>query len=370
MNSWRLFHLHATDLDRLVLEFVAPFLERHSDQLERRSWERHSAGGPHLRLRLKAAPEVLSSVGDCLRTEAKDYMSRRPSADLQDYSEDHARALLDKEQAIYTLDELVYRNNEVVERSYPPAQSGYESQEAAMFMEDFHHDVTPLATAILADTRPRRETVLRLFFLHAMLVTGDLKTGSVSWKSHWEGFAATFSSPELLERIRMAYDDHRDTVFKQLLEVQKLAQEEALDQDPILAGWRDLIAEYRLYARRQLAAGHAFTSQPATHEEAGEMRAAMERNLIRDSSFVRTFWSDDRFLTSLQKDLAFQVPRVLVNLFYNLVARVGLSPLDKMVLCHHVQRAVEEHFECNLQDVLKSNMAALVERQGALEADS
>ena len=362
MSSWRLFHIYKTDLDSLILEFAEPFLARHRDRLERCSWERHSAGGPHLRLRFQAAADVLTETGDRLQREAEHYLSRYPSPDLADYSEDRARALLEKEEATFDDDDLVYRNNQVVERAYSPVEKGYVSQAAADFMEDFHHDVTPLATAVLADTRPRHETVLRLFFLHAVAATGDVKAGSVSWKSHWEGFAATFPSTELLDRIRGAYAAQKDYIAEQLREVRERAADGSLDQDPILKGWYDLVAKYRLYARRRLSDGHQFTLQPKSREEAADMRQTMQSHLLRDSSFVKTFWSDDRFLTSIENDLAFQVPRILVNLFYNFIARVGLSPLDKMVLCHHAQKAVEDAYDCDLQDLLVSNMQGVVER--------
>ncbi|MEM9556683.1 MAG: lantibiotic dehydratase C-terminal domain-containing protein [Acidobacteriota bacterium] len=370
MNAWRALYLHTTDLDRLVLDFLHPFFARHGMELRRAVWERHSAGGPHLRVRIEGTPEALERVGTALYAEATAYFAAHPSGDLETYSPERSRALLEREGASYDDDELVYRNNEVVERPWPPPVSAFLSPEAADLVDDFHNELGPLEHAILADTRPRREVALRLYFLHAHLVTGDVLTGSVSWKSHWEGFFSTFPSAELLERIGQSYEASREWIRGHLHEVDALASEGRLAEDPILAGWAALMHRYEARVRRELEAAHVFTFQAGSSDEAASLRSTMQQHLVRDSRFVRTFWSDDRFLTSIGDEIAFQVPRVLVNLFYHLVARVGLSPLDKMALCHHVTRAVEEDRGRDLQEVLEHNIAAVIERRAPRRAGS
>ncbi|MEM1182246.1 MAG: lantibiotic dehydratase C-terminal domain-containing protein [Acidobacteriota bacterium] len=369
MTQWRSYFMFSSNLDSMILEFVQPFMDAHRDRLDRCFWERHSAGGPHLRIRFKGDPDALESVAAALRAEAKDYFEAHPSPDLESYSPANAAAFLEKEGAVYTEDDLVYRNNVIVERAFPPNPHGFESDEAANYMYDFHHDATHFVGAVLSDPRPNREIVLRLYFAHAALAVGNIPGGSVTWKSHWEGFRSSISSPVLIDRIKEAYDADREGIFAHLTEIETICETGDWRRDPILEEWKQLIDVYSARASREVRKGHSFTSQLQSPEQAAEARARAAESLERESSFVRTFWSDDRFLLSINKDVHFQVPRLLVNLFYGMIARVGLKPLDKMVLCHHVQRSVEEHFGVDLEKFLAANMAAVVKRQtGSSEA--
>ncbi|MEM6793426.1 MAG: lantibiotic dehydratase C-terminal domain-containing protein [Acidobacteriota bacterium] len=364
MKTWRSYHLHSSDLDLLALGFVDPFLDRHRDSLDRCFWERHSAGGAHLRVRIEAEAETAARVGAALEAEAASFFKSHPSADLSAaYSEESVRALLERENASFCEDELVYRHDVAVQRSFPPEPLGYESEEAARFVWDFAHDSTPLMAAILSDPRPKLELVLRLYFAHAALAVGSVRAGSVSWRSHWEGFRSKMPSQEVLDRISAAYEEQRELIHGHLVAVDAMATEDSWQEDPILDGWKKLIRRYRQRVHQNLEAGHVFTQQPKSAEEAQTMREDLEERLVRKSSFISTFWSNDRFLTSLGQDRRFQSPRILVNLFYSMVARVGVSPLQKMVFCHHVQRSVQEHFECDLLDQLSVNMANVVQRQ-------
>lgn len=54
------------------------------------------------------------------------------------------------------------------------------------------------------------------------------------------------------------------------------------------------------------------------------------------------------------------VPRVLTNLLYQFVATVGIGPIDRMALCYFAFRTAEEHFACDLGEILKANIAQTV----------
>ena len=193
MTEWRSFHIHTSEVDRLITGCVHPFFQAWESRLERRFWERHYTGGPHLRVRLRGPASVLGPAGDELAAHARAFLADHPSPDLAHYSEAHVARLLEWEETPAGAGEdLRYRNNVVEEHSYPPAADVYVSREAARLVEDFRHDIMPLATRLLDGPRPRREALLRLYFLQALEVSGDLAAGSVSYKSHWEGFASTF----------------------------------------------------------------------------------------------------------------------------------------------------------------------------------
>ncbi len=360
MSEWRGYHIYYSQLDPLILGCVHPFLERAGARLERCFWERHYAGGPHLRIRLRGPTDEVQNLGKMLVHEANLYVAEHPSPDLSTYSEVHAAALMTKEGEEATPEALRYRNNTVEEHPYSRRET-FVSDAAEALAEDFRHDSMPLAAFVLRLSIPRSESLLRLFFLQALLVSrGDMPSGCVSCKSHWEGFAATFGAPQAIERIRESQRSNREAVLGVMKDVADKFERGMLDQDPLLVGWRDLLEKYRSRTRRELAEGKQITEQPRTIEEAREARARVLRNQHTGSAFVQTFWSDERFIASIQYEPAWLVPRVLMNLLYQFVATVGIGPIDRMALCYYVYRAAEEHYRCDLTEILKGNVARTV----------
>jgi hypothetical protein len=358
MSEWRSYHIYYGDLDSLILGCVHPFLERARPRLERVFWERHFAGGPHLRVRLRGSGDEVSKQGSILVREGRRFLAGRPSANLATYSEARAAALMEKEGEVASPEELMYRNNTVEEHAYRPPRQVFASDDAVALAEDFRNDSMPLAARVLGEQRSRSESLLRLFFLQALVVTrGDMPGGCVACRSHWEGFAATFGAPQPIERIRESQRANRGAILEIMREVTERFEQGILDQDPLLAGWRDLLETYRSRTLRDLAEGKQITQQPQTLEEARQARERVVGNLHTESAFVDTFWSDERFIASLQYEPSWLVPRVLVNLLYQFVATVGIGPIDRMALCYYVFRAAEEHYDRDLNEILKGNIA-------------
>lgn len=360
------FDVYYSTLDPLILTCVQPVLRRHRDRLTHVSWERRFAGGLHLRVQLRGAPVDLEAASAELRDAIHEFIQAQPSPDMPAaYSSARAAALLDMEGTPADPETLRYRNNVVVEAPLAPTPSDRLTSDAAALLEDFRHDATPVAELILEDPRPRREVMLRLFFLQALVVGGgDMRRGSVSWRSHWEGLATSCPSARLIERVRSTYEAQRDHVRTIMLDVLAMHEAQAWPHDPVLLAWRNVLRDYRERVRRTLRNGRQLTHQPIDVDEARSFRAKREANSHRDSAFLRLFCSDETFLTSIQHAPAMLVARVLVNLLYVVVADVGLTPLDKFLLCHCAYRSVEEHFQCDLITFLEHNMNAVKSHAG------
>lgn len=53
--EWRNYQIYYTDVDRLIVECAAPLTDRLRPATRTAFWERHYAGGPHLRVRVTVA---------------------------------------------------------------------------------------------------------------------------------------------------------------------------------------------------------------------------------------------------------------------------------------------------------------------------
>src|SRR5687767_64425 len=97
MNEWRAYHIYYSDVDRLIIDCVHPFFQHWEDRIERRSWERHYAGGPHLRIRLRGSVAELAHAGNELAAWVGSFLARYPSQDVGNYSAERAAKLLEWE---------------------------------------------------------------------------------------------------------------------------------------------------------------------------------------------------------------------------------------------------------------------------------
>lgn len=360
MKEWRNYHIYYGDLDRLIVECVHPVFMRDAQSLEKCFWERHYAGGSHLRVRLYGTSDVINTVGSELTAEATSYMARLPSSPRTSYTPEFAAKMAEMEDELAQPEDFVYRVNEILERPYQRLNHRLASDEAATLLEDFLNDCMPLAMAILQTPLPVLEQMLRLYFAEALFVSGDLPRGCVSFKSHWEGLAMNFSNRQLNERIESNYARVHDRIHELMLNVKEHYDQNTFNDDPILQGWFELLKRYRERTRAVLESGKHITFQYDTIDKVRQARQRFEEHMWQDSSFLRTLYDDERFLALVQYEPAFLRPRVLTNLLYKLVTLVGLNMIDKMALCYYAHRIVEDHFKCDLTEILEQNIECVV----------
>jgi len=361
MMEWRNYHVHYADLDRLLVECVYPLLRTAEDELTTCFWERHYAGGPHLRVRFRGTPERLAGICEAFVAKVGDYLAAHPSVPLHSYSAERAAAMAAMENETLAPADLVYRCNEICARPYQRIHHNLASDDAAVLAEDFLHDSMPLAAEVLRSGRPKREQVLQLYFLQALALTGDVPRGCVSYKSHWEGFAATLATPAVIDRVHATYLRQAGQIRELMLEVVDRYRAGDVGGEPLLVGWLALVNQYQVRARTAIESGLHVTVQARTRKQARESRRRAEGKLRRDSAFLRVLWSDERFMALIQYDQRFLTPRIMTNLLYFFVSAVGLNALDKMSLCYYAHRAAEEHYECDLNQILERTIARVVE---------
>lgn len=370
MGEWRNYHIYYTDVDRLITECVYPLLSRRDDSLETCFFERHYAGGAHLRVRLRGEAGAVEDAGAELVREAERFIAAHPSEPVENYSPQFAAKLLELEDEPAEPDDLVYRVNEVRSRPYQRLQHRLASDEAASLLADFLHDCMPLAVDIIRAERPKQEQLLRLYFLEARSATGDVRHGCVSFKSHWEGLAMNFSSPALNERIKANYAQQRELIRGLLLEVMAHCDQDTLDSDPVLGPWHELLTRYERRAQAILAQGTHLTFQYSTVDNVRQAREYVEAHMWEESPFLRTLYQDERFMASIQHETDFLLPRVLTNLLYSLLALVGLGMIDKMALCFYAHRIVEDHYGCDLTEILRQTARRIVDKNKHRFAES
>jgi hypothetical protein len=357
MSEWRNFHFYYTDIDCLVTECIYPVLREIEPALQNCFWERHYAGGAHVRVRLRGASDVLSQASALLVRQAHVYMEEHPSRPLPSYSEDHAAHLMRLENQTFEGADLVYRVNTICESPYQRLHHQLASDDAAALLEQFLQKAMPLTAAILLSDCDKMDEMLRLFFLHAILVSGNLPRGCVAYKSHWEGFGATFTNRGVVDRIRRRYHEQRERIQSLMLQIESSHGSGDFAGDPVLAGWNSIFVSLRPEVWDAVISGKKLTGQLENAEQVHQAWDYVTGKLVEDSPFLRMLFSDDRFLPLYRSEPRMVMPRVMTNLFYALVSCVGLNMIDRYALCFYSHRAAEEYFHCDLTNILEQTIA-------------
>lgn len=364
MTEWKNYHIHYTDLDSLIVECVYPFLQQLEPRPEKCLFERHFAGGAHLRVRFRAERARVDAVGVALVDRVESFMRSSPSQALTGYSAGRARKLMEIQDEWPESEEaLTYRVNVIVERPYQRLRNRLASPQAADLLEDFLGDCMPIIYEVLRAGASKDRELLRLYFLRSLFVAGDLPRGSVSYKAHWEGFAAGFSPRSQVDGIRTGYQHDRGWVRETMLSVKEAFESGSYRQDPMLREWHSILSTYRQRTGELLGAGVRVTRQP-TLTEAKEAKSRVLHTMREDSVFLRTLLEDERFIASFASDPNLLWPRVLTNLLYMLVSAAGLNMIGRMRLCHYAFRVVEEHYSCDLTSILETTAQRVIQRNG------
>jgi hypothetical protein len=359
MNEWRSYHVYYSQVDSLVLKCIGPFLRTVKSSLNMYFWERHYAGGAHVRVRFCGSRESLDAVIGTFLPTVQDYLKKFPSPALAKYSAEQAAQLLEMEGEAAEPSELEYRVNSICQWPYRRLESRFVTKAGLELMHEFLRDSNFLAEMILRQPERKRENLLRLYFLVCLFPDGKMVAGAVSFKSHWEGFAATFKSRAVVDRIRASFDDQKDAIMGTMEGVIDSCRRQNQSQDPILAAWLALLREYGDKAMVILGQGEQI-NYTMDVDESRQYAQAIREQQVEASDFVDSLFADPRFLQAFRHDLGLAWPRVLINFLYLIVSAAGLTMIDKMALCYFAHRAVETRFDCSLNEMLRENIASVV----------
>ncbi|MEU6952189.1 thiopeptide maturation pyridine synthase [Streptomyces sp. NPDC045714] len=350
---WRTYRVTYYDEDRdgLLLEAVKPLVERIAPHVSSVHYLPHWLHGPHVRINVDARPQVFE---DIVRPAVDEvigaYLATHPSTavlDAERTTRRHERlAELEHEPGPLT---PLLPDNSVREIPYDRRLHVLGSQRAADLLADFYTATTPLAFATVAHLRTGgRLTGLAFDTMiasaHGLSGTG-LRQGFVSFRSHAEAFLSWW--PEavgLREAWDRHYAAHRGHLLRRL-EVLLAAIESEAARPPFVRGWLDAAGDVVRHGADLIAAGDMSMDPPWAHRSAenDELAGAM----LRKSPFhnrrrppgveVDTIWFDGYRLT--------------LNYTYLHLTRLGLTPVERFLLCHLAANAAEDLYQVSATDV-------------------
>ena len=370
MTSWNNLYVYYTNVNELILSCIEPFFSLQKWPGLQYFWERHYAGGAHLRLRFTASPECILQLDRALIYHLETFLQAQPSIPVSTYSVDKCREMLVLDGEDPTADDYRYRVNEVRRLPYERSMHTAPSHATVAVIEDFLQDVRPVAVWMLWRPDEVRLNLLQLYFVTALFICDDLPRGSVSYKSHWSGFAASCRNRALIERIRLSYGDRTQELAKIMCQVRACYEEPAPTPPYLLAQWQALLEKYSQRVSAEISDGIELTPRMKSVADVRKGREWVTRNVVEESDFLNLLYESDDTLVLLGQNSGATVARVLTNLLYLFLPLVGLNFLDKMCLCHYTYRTVEDYFHCNLTDIANDTLARLRAQDEIIASDT
>lgn len=358
---WQSVHLYyyAENKDDLLLDCIRPLFQQASHIAPRAFFTRHWLRGPHIRLRFACSDEQFQrELKPLLETTIRAYLQQHPSQTHldEDRLRDQHLLLASQEKEDGPLFPF-YPDNTIQYIPYDPRINVLGSPLMSSILDDFYVGSTPLAFSMLEALRQGQKLQSLCFDL--MVTTAQtfgthLVRGSISYRSHAEGFLLACTQPD---EMRVSFEQKYVTqapVLTRRLSLLLNALQQSADLFPFTLAWRNLLEAYRKRTEPLIQGGTLNMMLPFERNGLPEVGEIFRRNLAH-SAFHSALESDQERKRTLYQDSWFQTYRLILNLLYLHLSRLGLRPVERFLLCHLTANAVEQQFNLNITEMLQQS---------------
>jgi len=346
-DGWRGAHVfyHEVDLDPLILDAVRPLFSILPPDLGQRFFVRHWQRGPHVRLWFQVTEPLFDQrVRPALEAVVGGYLTREPSGSVVD--ENQVRPL---HQLLASLEEVsgplfpLMANNNIDYVPYQSRAAVLGGDGAAQLIEQFYAASNQLVFGMLEDIQSGADRLwlaLSLMFAHAALTGNGIERGFISYRSHAEGFLLATSNPLAVRaRLDASYESQRDRLDARLREVLAFIRQ-GTGEESFIADWRRLVSRFKPLC--EAVVQHRQVRLPGISEPPPE-RSGRVRDRLPYSPFHSYISKNQRYRENLYGSPWFHTFRLLINLLYLHLARIGVVPRERYALCHLAASAVERY---------------------------
>ncbi|MET8862782.1 thiopeptide maturation pyridine synthase [Nonomuraea sp. NPDC004580] len=347
---WHCVHVyyHAPDKDALLLDAVRPLLEGLRGEIEQAYVLRHWRQGPHVRINVKAAPEVWERV---VRPRVDEvvgaYLREHPSTVVLDPAGSLPRhrlmAMREQERGPLT---PWPPDNSIRDAAYDSRRHVLGTDEEAELLAAFYTDATPLLFGMLEHVRDGQDgkTGLALSLMLTIAHTSQrIDRSYLSFRMHAEGYLTWAADPAAARAsFERVFAERRAALTGRVRDVVACLDDPGAAAVPFVREWAALLERYRpriaammddgRLVQPAIEPGEAFAARP------GEPRAPHRE----PSELQRLVFDNPAYHEAIFRSPAFRRYRVLLNYTYLHLTRLGLTPLDRFRTCHLLADAVED----------------------------
>jgi len=345
MSDWRCAHVYYYDderRDELILDGIRPLLARIGPAVPAAFFLRHWRQGPHVRVCVLSCDEEFHRIVEPAVSEVVEgYLRTHPSRSIVDEAsllEAHER-LAEREFERGPLRPLC-PDNSIRYGPYDRRLHVLNSPQAADLLEDFYIDTNELVFDMLDRVRrgSNRLTIgLDLMLATAHAMWGDITRGFISYRAHAEGFIIQASDPDRLRSVWEANFRKQSTAITRRVHTVIAMLDGGQPPAPHVRTWVDALSPFQDRAGPLVRAGELRLTMGG---EAGRANGWRQENLTH-SDFQQQLYGNRSYTDFMRNDPRFQSYRLMLNLLYLHLHRLGIGAVERYYLCHLAADAVE-----------------------------
>jgi hypothetical protein len=341
-------HYHKENKDGVILDLLRPLTRWLETETAQVFFVRHWIRGPHLRLRLRCDPVRFER-------EFRTQIDARVAAYLQAHP---SHAVLDESRLLPMHQRLAKDEMEsgALTPFYPNNSwhfGDYDRRTHAMpeavadLIEEFYADSNELVFAMLEHVREGRDRVnlaLDLMIATLQAVSPHIVSRFISYRSHAEVFiVGTDDDAATRDRFERQYRLNAATLRARLDQIlEGIANHE--DRVPFLTAWTDLIERYTHRIRGRIDSS-VIALEPYDASAPRSQAYLDGEARLRKSPFHAMQLDDKANMEARSRDPGFNTFRLIVNLQYLHLNRIGLKPFERSLLAYLIANTIEERFE-------------------------
>jgi hypothetical protein len=329
--------------DQLILDGIQPLFREIVPQVQRAFFVRHWLRGPHVRLCFLCPQQQFNAtVRPALEKQLGHYLQEKPSTTLL-----HEEKLRPAYQKLAILEHEagpilpLYPDNSLQYIPYDRRLQVLKSDLLADFIERFYADANDLTFAMLEYIRQGQSRLLLcldLMLTAAHTTAWPVTTGFVSYRSHADNFIIRSPNPAAMRAFfDEKYRTHADELTSRLPQL-LTALDEKQDSFPFILPWSELLRRYWDEALPLIEAKKLEVTAPIPEDVLDERRRAALHSHSLFHTRLFALGQNSELLASTR----FHSYRLMLNLLYLHLNRLGVRPVERFLLGHLAANTVEQ----------------------------
>lgn len=340
--QWHTLRIYYYDDDKraLILDGVRPLFDRLAAEVSGMYYTRHWRRGPHLRLNIHCDAISLDAV---VRPAAEavigGFLVESPSTALLD---PYVQLPMHRRLAQLEADtgQLLpwYGDNSFFFTAFEDRSSVLGGPEAASLLADFYTETNRLAfhmTESIVANSQRLAVGFDLMIATAYQLSGlSVAGGSIAFRSHAEGFLNVF--PEAQD-MRRGWDEHyrrHGPALASRVRAVIATLDGSSEKTPFVRDWVGALIPLRERAARLLNDAKIQPSHAASIYTTADF--------VEHSEFHRKLYDHPGWDSGVESTAWFRLYRLILNLTYLQLTRLGIRPAERFLLCHLAANTVQD----------------------------
>ncbi|HZR39044.1 MAG TPA: thiopeptide maturation pyridine synthase [Ktedonobacteraceae bacterium] len=356
MEQWFSIHIYYYDeqKDRLILDCVQPLFRSVQQRCASLFFVRHWAQGPHLRLRFLCSPDQFAhDIRPLAEKEIQSYLKEHPSRtvlnedQLRPVYENLARQEVERGPILPLLPD-----NSLHTFPYDRRLHVLKSSRLAGLLEDFYCQTNDLTFEMLAYIHQGHSLLtlsLDLLYTTAHLFKSiPITDGYLSYRSHADAFIIGCAQPQAIRALFEQKYTAQAAALTQRLPHLLDALQQKIARFPFTLSWSQVMQGFWERCFPLLQSGQ-IDGMPSLEGNDGTRPTftGQAREHLTQSAFHLQLERNTEYRDALYADTRFQCYRLMLNMLYLHLSRLGVRAIDRFMLCYIAANTVEEVFHVN-----------------------